>query len=114
MSLQILPIDASVPYYSVDVVLDGLQYTFQVKYNYRDEAWYFNLLDAEQNMLVAGRKFVVGGSLFNGLVVEGRPPGWLVAMDSSSHDLDPTEDDLGERVYVVYVPYQDLVDAGLI
>ncbi|GAH17648.1 unnamed protein product, partial [marine sediment metagenome] len=61
MPVTIIPIlDAgTVGAFSFTVDLEGVDFQFDFQYNDRESAWYFDLLDADANMLRAGIKCVI-------------------------------------------------------
>jgi hypothetical protein len=101
---QILPFQPSIPNYTVSVVLGTVEYVFQVRWNARDGAWYFDLLDDTLDQIYSGVKIVLGAYL----AARCSDPRWLaaggilVATDTSNQGLDAGIDDLGARVQVVF------------
>jgi hypothetical protein len=83
-------------------------YTFDVRWNTRDEAWRFDMYDPDGILMVAGVKIVLNSYLgrrsthpfFNGNV--------LAAVDTSIYGIDPGFDDLGTRVQVWHYTASDL------
>lgn len=99
------------PHHSLQVELDGVTYTLDIRWNERDLAWYVELQDAEEQRLVAPRKVVLGFPLFarfytNPLV----PKGQFMAVDTSNTDQEPTLADLGSRVQLVYVTAAEIAE----
>ena len=91
--------------------LDGVEYTFEGRFNTRSGRWYLGLLDTDGTRLAGQEK--VGGHwpLFRLLI--GGPPGLLFALDTSVKDtqtegLPPGLNDFGNRVLLVYVPKAEL------
>ncbi len=99
---QRLPFTSEFPFYDFSVVLEGATYQFDVKWNQRDGAWYFDLLDEEGNAIRHGVKIVLGAALAGRVAADDRLPGLLQAFDTSGASTDAGIDDLGSRVVVVY------------
>ena len=111
----ILPLDPENPNYRVATVLDGASYILDVRWNGRDEAWYMDLLAADETMLRAGMKLVLGVPIYYRSNIDAMPPGAFIATDRSGQQLDAGLDDMGVRVLVMYHPFAELSemnDAG--
>lgn len=90
------------------VDLDGTGYLLEFVWNQREGRWYFRIA-TEQNVTIQGtRKLVVDYDLLSTCVDSRRPPGKLVALDTSKQGLAAAYDDLGARVKLVYVEAADL------
>lgn len=93
--------------------LDGITYTFRFRYNERGGAFYFDMLDADENVIICGRKIVVSWPLFGWREVDTRLPGGrLFACDTTDSDTDPTLEDFGTRVVLQYVEAADIAEAA--
>jgi hypothetical protein len=91
------------PWASTTAKLDGVNYGIETYYNTRAGAFFLNLLDEDGNILKAGIKVVVSFPLTGFRDTDPRmPPGMLYAYDTSGQDLDPTLDDFGTRVLLLY------------
>src|SRR5579859_5325596 len=104
MAAFILPLltDEAVPHYTFECELDGVTYSFDLAWNDRDGAWYMQIGDAQENLLVGSMRVVLG-KIFAGRVQNpALPPGILVAKDTSGAEADPGLEDLGSRVQIVY------------
>jgi hypothetical protein len=82
--------------------LDGRRYQFRVTWNERDGASRLSVYQPDGTPLVLSRKIVLGVPLWRGEVDPRLPPGWLIAVDRSRSDVDPSREDLGERVPLIY------------
>ena len=102
MALVLIPITND-PESEVSVKLEGVVYTFRLRWNVRSGAWFLDLRDANDEVLFAGRKLVVDWVLSGWRDTDPRlPPGRLLAYDTSGQQTDPTLDDLGTRVVLEY------------
>lgn len=104
---EILPFVPGNANYRLATTLDGDPYILDVRWNGRDGAWYFDLLEEDETPIVHGLKIVLGGYI--GRYVDHLlfKNGVFFAVDTSGQRLPPTLDDLGTRVQV----YRFSVDA---
>lgn len=99
---QQIPLIPSEPFYSFTTTLDGTDYQFDVRWNARDGAWYFDLLTVEDEMIRAGNKIVLGASP-GGLSADAEfPAGLFLVLDTSGDGRDATFDDMGTRVLMYF------------
>lgn len=104
---QQLPMTSAFPSYRFGTSLNGEQYTIDVRWNGRDEAWYMDVLTEEGTPIRRGIKLVLGALLGGRCIDPGFPDGVLIAADLARLGRDATVEDLGERVAVYFVPYED-------
>lgn len=107
----ILPLIPSEFNYTFDTVLSDITYTFDVRWNARQGAWYFDLIDQDGAMIIAGSKIMLG-------TFPGRrsndprfPPGVFIVYDNAKSGEDAAFDDLGVRVIVAYYTAEEYLDA---
>ncbi len=103
MAVLTLPADPVPPAYDFEVELEGALYRFDLHWNARDGAWFLALYDATENLLVAGRKVVLGANLLGRSADPALPPGALLIVDTSGANEDPRRDDLGARCQLCYM-----------
>ena len=103
MATIIIPV-TNEPESTATYSLEGVNYGFGFRYNERAGAWFFDLSTDTGTALVTGRKVVVSSMLFGWREVnDNMPPGVLFALDTSDQNLDPTLEDFGTRVVLVYL-----------
>lgn len=107
-----LPFDSSRVFYSLDVELEEREYHFDVRFNGRDGAWYFDVSTGEGVWLRHGVKIVLGIALCGRVSHEDRWPGMLMAFDQSGQGLDADAAALGARVIVVYFTADEVIEAA--
>lgn len=100
---QIIPL-TSESYQDFTVILDDIEYTFELLYNERSVLWTLNILDSAKDLILGGICLRVNYSLLEQYSNEALPQGRLFVIDQSGAGLDPTADDLGERVVMAYEP----------
>lgn len=98
-----LPLRAGIPHYRFRTTLGGADYGFTLRWNARDDYWYVSLTTAAGEPILSGSRVVLGMPLLRKVVSPLRPPGELVAIDTSSRGLLPGPDDFGARVLLLYV-----------
>jgi len=102
MSMFVLPLRTEFTHYSFVQTYDGISYNFELHYNTREEAWYLDLRLEDGTDIRTGIKVVVDFPLAKRSKHEKMLPGMLVCFDSSGKRLDPTIDDLGSRIRMLY------------
>lgn len=96
------------PHFSLQPELDGVTYTLVFDWNDRDGRWYATLADAEEQVLIPGRKVVPDFPLFARKRGPTLPTGQLIALDTSGAGLAPGLTDFGSRVLLLYIPAAEL------
>jgi hypothetical protein len=107
MSL-LIPTRSDLPFYDLQVPLDGVTYTLEFRRNVRVGAWFMNGYDITGTVLYfAGVKLVADFPLaaYN---TARQPAGFFIAKDTSGQGIDPGINDLGVRVQLVYVTVAEL------
>lgn len=105
--IQTLPLIPSEPSYRVSTTLGSTQYLLDVHWNERAAAWFMDILASDETPLRNGIKIVLGALLGGRSVAPGFPDGVLVARDKSGAGVDAGLDDLGDRVVVLFIPYEE-------
>jgi hypothetical protein len=115
--MDLIPLDAAagLPYFDLQAPLDGVTYTFSFRWNVRASAWFLDIWDEQGvTLFAAGVRVVVNYPLcayFTGR----KPPGHLIAVDTSGRGLDPGIDDIGgsdARVKIYYMTSAELALLG--
>jgi hypothetical protein len=101
MALQI-PLRSDLPHYDMQVVLEGVTYTLEFRWNARDAAWYMNLMTEAGVAIWMSIKIVVDLPLAFRCKNPLKPPGKFIAFDTTGAKADPGEADLGNRVQLLY------------
>lgn len=109
MASSILPFVPGDANYRFSTTLNDVDYTFDVRWNERDEAWYFDMLDASGEPIVLGVKIVLGAYLGRQSAHPFFKTNVIAAIDTTLEERDATFDDLGVRVLVQHYPIGDLV-----
>lgn len=99
--MLILPFQPSAPNYRVGVTIDGVDYLLDVRWNTREGAWYFDMLDAQEAPILSGVKVVLGIHLGRRSTHPFFATRVIVAMDTTHSGREAGLDDLGARVRVL-------------
>jgi hypothetical protein len=101
MSTVVIPTSSSLDHYSQQVTLDGVTYILEFAWNRRAERWFMSISDGE-GPIATGMKVVADRPLLTYVSNTRRPPGELMALDTSGGEIDPGLHDLGDRVLLMY------------
>lgn len=89
--------------YSFECSLDGATYTLGFRWSSRAQAWYWSLIDQNDQPVVQGRRVVVNWPLLRNVANVNAPLGEFYAIDTSGTDVEPGLTELGQRVKFIYV-----------
>ncbi len=99
-----IPIQAGEYAFDERVILEGVEYVFSFQWNARASAWFMTIRDADDVQIVGSVPIRVDTSMTEHLRnLAGMPPGSFVAIDTTDSGVDPGEDELGERVRLIYL-----------
>jgi hypothetical protein len=107
MALRI-PLVASESFYSFSTQLLGITYLFEVKWNGRHGMWYFDLLDADEDLISANNAVALGSSPVRKSTDPRRPRGLFFVRDLSSTGVDASYDDIGVRVVLEFYTFAEI------
>jgi len=99
----IIPFQPSIPNYDFTTTLDSFTVTFDVLWNARDKAWYFDLFASDLTPIIVGIKVVLGVNLGRKSTDPFFQQNLLRAFDTAAkagQGKDAGIDDLGARVIV--------------
>lgn len=99
----VLPFVPSIGRYRFGTVIEETQYLFDVRWNTRDLAWYFDLREADETIIASGLKIVLGIFIGRQSTHPLFDDGVFVAHDESGQEKDAGYDDLGTRVLVKFI-----------
>jgi hypothetical protein len=88
--------------------LEGVEYLFQFRYNFRRELWTFSLQALDGTDILTGQTVHVGIPLNRRAV--GGPPGLFIAVSETDDIESPTFDELGARVKLVYLSAAEVAE----
>lgn len=105
----VLPFDASNPFYEFTTTINGASYRFNVRWNGRDAAWYFDVYEIDDTPIANGIKIVLGCYLGRHTNHTLFRDGVIVAVDVSNSGKDAGIDDLGSRVQVMRLTLDEVL-----
>ena len=105
---RLLPTVTDRARYSIEVELDKVFFKLDFEWVERSGHWYFSVSDATGKALVSGQRVVVGTPLLARFRNQAMPAGMLIAVDTSSGNVDPGFADLGDRVKLFYLEVADI------
>lgn len=110
VSLAFTPSDGNYRFNQTLTASNGVvgNYTFDVRWNTRASAWYFDMYDTNGTIIVAGVKVVINVPLGRRSAHPFFVRDSIIALDSSLDNLDPGFDDIGTRVQVWHYNEKDL------
>jgi hypothetical protein len=103
-----LPLLPAIQNSRVSCVIGDSQFLFDIRWNNRDESWYMDMRDQDEDLIVAGMRIVLGSPLGARTADSRFPPGVFLAIDTTNSGQEATYDDLGERVIVMFFSPEEL------
>lgn len=104
----VIPNRTDVPKYNLEIPLDNVTFRLGFHWNDRAGAWFMSIADVNGTPLLSGRRVVVGFPLLARFRDPRLPTGELNAVDTSGKQQEAGENDLGERVRLLYFPIAEL------
>lgn len=103
MATKIIPLDSTFDNFSITVELDSMVYGMDFKFDLRNERWYVDLFDSNNNLLLAGLPAMVSWPLLKQFEYRTDiPKGVLYFLDQNGTEIEPGRFDLGARVLMIY------------
>lgn len=102
MAFLKIPVRTDIPAYDFSLTLEGVVYFFNFEWNERGQFWSMDILDQDQNHLVAGVRMTVNVDLLGRFKNAKLPKGVFVLLDSSGKNQDPKVDNFGTIVELFY------------
>jgi len=110
MSVLRLPVDGNDANFDVRFDLDGAEYRLGLRFNDRDQSWFFDMFDISGTLIRSGVKLVPNFPLNRQIADEIAPPGFLLLVDTRPDDerAPPNQSELGTEVLLTYVDESEL------
>ena len=106
--MLILPTRTNIPHYEFEIELDGVSVRLEFRWNDREAAWFFDVLELDASPILQGRKVVLGLPLLGRFADARLPTGDLIAIDTAGTNVEPGIDELGTRVRLCYATAAEL------
>lgn len=103
MATLVMPVRADIPAYTFQIDLEGVLYTFTIRYNERMDRWLMDIADENENDLLVGTPILTHFNLIERFKSAALPPGGFFALDESGNQKQPGRDDLGNDIKLFYV-----------
>lgn len=105
-----IPISNGLDNQTFTVSLDGEAYTISLRFNYRDQTWFCDVQDPDENYIVRGRRIVGEAGIIPALQLSTQPQGKLLTFDEGKLGHAPGRYDLGTGapVQIIYVSVAEL------
>jgi len=112
MTFLIIPVDNTVPSFTVTLNIEGIFFKFNFDYNYRDARWHLSIYNTDNTPVLLGLKLVLNYELIFQHPIEGLPRGSLMLYDLSSTNDPCVFDDksLGDRCQLIYITSDEIAN----
>jgi hypothetical protein len=99
--------------YTARLETAGLEYLLAFTWHPRAASWYLDLSTADGEAIVLGKRVVAEWDLLVRTKNPLRPRGVLLVTDTSGEGVDPVfQEDLGNRVRIVFIPDEEFGEAS--
>ncbi|KKN04670.1 hypothetical protein LCGC14_1095030 [marine sediment metagenome] len=102
MATKVIRIAEGLGNFRFQVELESVVFTFVFEFNEREDAWYFDLLQANGTSIRRSFKVTTGFPWLRQVASRPRPNGDLIALDSTQQGLEADFDTLGNLVQFLY------------
>lgn len=96
-----IPFKTSINNYRLSISITNDVFLFDVRWNAFDEAWYFDLRQEDETLILGGIKIVLGMSIGRTCNHAFFKSNILQVIDTTDSKLDAGYDDLGARIQMV-------------
>lgn len=100
-----IPLRTDMYSYFQSVVLDGVVYKLDLRYNGRMRRWFFGISLSDGTPLLSGVPMLPDFPMTYKFIgcVDGLPSGQFMVIDSTGGQRTPTRDDLGSDIKLIYI-----------
>lgn len=112
MGFDFIPLTPSETNYRLLVPLDEETFSFDVRWNSRDAAFYIDIRQDDETPIALGLKLVLGAPIGRHCTHPFFVEHFLKMIDSTDSGLDATFDDIGDRVVLLHLSRKSLFAAG--
>lgn len=102
MAILELPIRSDLSAYTFQVQLESAIYQFEFRFNQRLNRWIMDIEDQNGVDVLIGIPMLTDADLIGRFVMDGRPPGKLLAYDESGQNQNATQFDFGNPISLLY------------
>ena len=108
MAVEKLPLFGDLPQYRYSVVIDGISYIFEYKWNVRADSWYLSILQPDETCIRAGIRIVKDWNLIFRDVNELLFEGVLYVLRADNGSGDPVFEDFPDATLILQISGDDL------
>lgn len=102
MAYLIVPVRTDIPAYDFSLALEGVNYYFSFEWNERGQFWTMDILDQDQEYIVAGVQMVTDIDLVGRFKDTRMPKGTLILTDTSGKSRNPSYYNFGTEIILSY------------
>jgi hypothetical protein len=102
MAYLLIPVRTDLPAYEFSITLESVIYILSFEWNDRGQFWTMDILDQDQNYLVAGIRMVSEINLLRRFKNTKLPAGDFILNDTSSKGRDPSFFNFGTEILLFY------------
>jgi hypothetical protein len=102
MAILEIPVRDDLPSYNFQITLEGIVFTLHFRFNVRDDRWYMDVNDVDDEPIVTGVKLLYGLPLLDRYKNERLPLGRFIILDETGEERNPTRDGLGVDFKLLY------------
>lgn len=103
-----IQIDRNTPDQKFSIDLEGTVYVFRVMWNSRTGRWTLSIYEEDETPIVLGVAVVSELDLLAPYADSRLPPGQLFASDVTGKTREPTDDNFGDSVLLLYVDAEEV------
>lgn len=103
MAFLEIPVVSDPQAYEFEITLDGTPYRLAFYFNKRRGTWHMSVRTQNEEDIVVGLPIFVGYPVLDRFRDTRLPPGTFLPIDTGNGSLDPTQDDFGTRVKLLYI-----------
>lgn len=110
----VIPLEPGIGNTRRGVPIDANTYIFDQRWNSREQAWYLDVREIDETLVVAGVKLVLGvylGRRVNHFLFR---EGVLVLIDTSGLGVDANYFDMGTRVLLMWFPMSEVLGQSIL
>ena len=102
MSFQQIPVRSDLPSYDFKITLDGTVYSLSFNWSERAQLWIMDLRNVNEEPIAMGIRLFTNVPITLIYKVVRFPPRQFLGVDTSSENKNPTRDNFGSRVLLLY------------
>lgn len=97
-----IPIDRNSPDQKFSIDLEGTVYVFRVLWNSRTGRWSLSVFEEDETPIVMGITVIGEADLLSQYADSRLPPGTLYTADLTGKNREPTDENFGDSVLLLY------------